>query len=198
MNTARLDKFLWASRIFKTRTLAAAACKRGQVSIGGAQMKPSRMVKVGDIVDVRKPPITYSFRILQAIEHRVGAKLIPEILENVTAPEQYELLEMNRISGFVGRARGTGRPTKKERRALDDFADTAADIPVFFSDFDLDDDDEDTIFTIVNGSTTLPQTIVLNRRGEVIYNRVGSVTSEMLEALYKQADASVPAAPADN
>ena len=143
MNTARLDKFLWASRIFKTRTLAAAACKRGQVSIGGAQMKPSRMVKVGDIVDVRKPPITYSFRILQAIEHRVGAKLIPEILENVTAPEQYELLEMNRISGFVGRARGTGRPTKKERRALDDFADTAADIPVFFSDFDLDDDDED-------------------------------------------------------
>ena len=143
MNTARLDKFLWASRIFKTRTLAAAACKRGQVSIGGAQMKPSRMVKVGDIVDVRKPPITYSFRILQAIEHRVGAKLIPEILENVTAPEQYELLEMNRISGFVGRARGTGRPTKKERRALDDFADTAADIPVFFSDFDFDLDDED-------------------------------------------------------
>ena len=142
-SSARLDRFLWASRIFKTRTLAAAACKRGQVSIGGAQMKPSRMVKVGDIVDVRKPPITYSFRILQAIEHRVGAKLIPEILENVTAPEQYELLEMNRISGFVGRARGTGRPTKKERRALDDFADTAADIPVFFSDFDFDLDDED-------------------------------------------------------
>ena len=144
-SAARLDRFLWAARIFKTRTLAAAACKRGQVSIGGAQMKPSRMVKVGEIIDVRKPPITYSFRILQAIEHRVGAKLIPEILENVTAPEQYELLEMNRISGFVGRARGTGRPTKKERRALDDFADTAADIPVFFSDFDfdLDDDDED-------------------------------------------------------
>ncbi len=143
--SARLDKWLWAARIFKTRTLAAAACKRGQVSVSGAQMKPSRMVKVGDIIDVRKPPITYSFRILQAIEHRVGAKLIPEILENVTAPEQYELLEMNRISGFVGRARGTGRPTKKERRALDDFADTAADIPVFFSDFDfdLDDDDED-------------------------------------------------------
>ena len=108
-------------------------------------MKPSRTVKVGDIVDVRKPPITYSFRILQAIEHRVGAKLIPEILENVTAPEQYELLEMNRVSGFVGRARGTGRPTKKERRALDDFSDSAADIPVFISDFDFDlgDDDEE-------------------------------------------------------
>ena len=143
--SARLDRWLWAARIFKTRSIAAAACKKGQVSIGGVQMKPSRMVKVGDIVDVRKPPITYSFRILQAIEHRVGAKLIPEILENVTAPEQYELLEMNRVSGFVGRARGTGRPTKKERRALDDFSDSAADIPVFISDFDFDlgDDDEE-------------------------------------------------------
>ena len=144
-SSARLDRWLWAARIFKTRSMAAAACKKGQVSIGGAQMKPSRMVKAGDVIDVRKPPITYSFRILQAIEHRVGAKLIPQILENVTSPEQYELLEMNRISGFVGRARGTGRPTKKERRALDDFADTAADIPIFIGDFDFDlgDDDDD-------------------------------------------------------
>ena len=140
---ARLDKWLWAARIFKTRTLAAAACKRGQVSIGGTQVKPSRMVKAGDIIDVRKPPVTYSFRILQAIEHRVGAKLIPEILENVTPPEQYEILEMSRISGFVGRARGTGRPTKKERRALDDYAATAADTPTFFADFDFDMDDEE-------------------------------------------------------
>ena len=143
MEQARIDKWLWAARIFKTRTLAAAACKRGQVSMGGAQMKPSRMVKVGDVVDVRKPPITYSFRIRQAIEHRVGAKLIPEILENVTAPEQYELLEMNRISGFIDRARGTGRPTKKERRALDDFGVQATDTPVFFADFDFDLDDDD-------------------------------------------------------
>ena len=143
--SARLDKWLWAARIFKTRTLAAAACKRGQVTVAGAQRKPSYMVRVGDVIDVRKPPVTYSFRILQAIEHRVGAKLIPEILENVTAPEQYELLEMNRISGFVGRARGTGRPTKKERRALDDYAATAADTPFFIGDFDFDlsDDEED-------------------------------------------------------
>ena len=140
---ARIDKWLWAARIFKTRTMAAAACKKGQVSVGGVQMKPSRTVKVGDVVDVRKPPITYSFRILQAIEHRVGAKLIPQILENVTAPEQYELLEMNRISGFVDRARGTGRPTKKERRALDDFGAQTADVPVFFGDFDFDLDDDD-------------------------------------------------------
>ena len=144
-HTARLDKWLWAARIFKTRTLAAAACKRGQVTVAGAQRKPSYMVRVGDVIDVRKPPVTYSFRILQAIEHRVGAKLIPEILENVTAPEQYELLEMNRISGFVGRARGTGRPTKKERRALDDYAANAADTPFFIGDFDFDlsDDEED-------------------------------------------------------
>lgn len=137
---ARIDKWLWAARIFKTRTLAAAACKRGQVTVSGTQVKPSRLVKVGEVIDVRKPPITYSFRILKAIENRVGAKLIPEILENVTAPEQYELLEMNRISGFVDRARGTGRPTKKERRALDDFNAFAADTPQFFSDFDFDID----------------------------------------------------------
>ncbi len=139
--TARLDKWLWAARIFKTRSIAAAACKKGQVSMAGSQLKPSRMVKVGDVIDVRKPPITYSFRILKAIEHRVGAKLIPEILENVTTPEQYELLEMNKISGFVGRARGMGRPTKKDRRALDNFTDSAADTPIFFSDFDFDLDE---------------------------------------------------------
>ncbi len=139
-NEARVDKWLWAARIFKTRTIAAAACKKGQVSIGGTQLKPSRTVKVGDIVDVRKPPITYSFKILQAIEHRVGAKLIPEVLENVTRPEQYELLEMSKISGFIDRARGTGRPTKKDRRALDDFKD---DTPIFFGDFDFDLDDDE-------------------------------------------------------
>ena len=135
---ARVDKWLWAARIFKTRSIAVAACKKGQVTMGGVALKPSRMVKVGDVVDVKKPPITYSFRILQAIEHRVGAKLIPEVLENITAAEQYELLEMSRISGFIDRARGTGRPTKKERRQLDDFHE---DTPIFFSDFDFDLDD---------------------------------------------------------
>lgn len=121
MEEARIDKWLWASRIFKTRSIAADACKNGRVAIGGVNVKPSRMVKVGETVSVRKPPITYSFRILKTIEQRVGAKLLPEIYENVTAPEQYELLEMTRISGFVDRARGTGRPTKKDRRSLDAF-----------------------------------------------------------------------------
>ena len=139
---ARIDKWLWAARIFKTRTIAAAACKKGQVSMGGTSLKPSRMIKAGDVVDVRKPPVTYSFRVLQPIERRVGAKLIPEILENVTAPEQYELLEMSKISGFVGRAKGTGRPTKKERRSLDDFRD---DVPEFFGDFEFDMEDEENV-----------------------------------------------------
>ena len=121
MEEARIDKWLWASRIFKTRSIAADACKNGRVTIAGVNVKPSRMVMVGETVSVRKPPITYSFRILKTIEQRVGAKLLPEIYENVTAPEQYELLEMTRISGFVDRARGTGRPTKKDRRSLDAF-----------------------------------------------------------------------------
>lgn len=136
---ARLDKWLWAARIFKTRTIAADACKNGRVMIDGVKMKPSRMIKEGDVLQVRKTPVTYSFKVLKAIQNRVGAKLVPEVLENVTTPDQYELLEMNRISGFVGRARGTGRPTKKERRELDDFVQ-----PAFFGDFDfLEDDLED-------------------------------------------------------
>ena len=135
---ARIDKWLWAARIFKTRTIAAAACKKGQVSRKGRTVKASRMIKVGDVIDVRKPPVTYSFRVLQAIERRVGAKLIPEILENVTAPEQYEILEMNKISGFINRAKGTGRPTKKDRRSLDEFQN---EVPEFFGDFDFDLDE---------------------------------------------------------
>ena len=138
-NEARIDKWLWAARIFKTRSIAADACKNGRVTIQGVNAKPSRPVKVGEVVAVRKPPVTYSFKVLKAIEMRVGAKRLPEIYENVTTPDQYELLEMNRISGFVDRARGTGRPTKKERRSLDAFIDPAME------GFDFDDweDDDD-------------------------------------------------------
>ena len=121
MEEARIDKWLWAARIFKTRSIAADACKNGRVTIGGVNVKPSHTVKAGETVSVRKPPVTYSFKILKPIEMRVGAKLLPEIYENVTPDDQYELLEMNRISGFVDRARGTGRPTKKDRRAMDAF-----------------------------------------------------------------------------
>ena len=121
MEEARIDKWLWAARIFKTRSIAADACKNGRVTINGVNVKPSHMVKVGETVAVRKPPVTYSFRIISTIEQRVGAKLLPGVYENVTPQDQYDLLEMNRISGFVDRARGTGRPTKKERRAMDAF-----------------------------------------------------------------------------
>ena len=137
---ARIDKWLWAARIFKTRSIAAAACKKGQVSMGSMQLKASRMIKAGDVINVRKAPITYSFRVLQPIERRVGAKLLPEILENITTPDQYEILELSKISGFVGRAKGTGRPTKKERRSLDDFRD---EVPEFFGDFEFDLEDEE-------------------------------------------------------
>lgn len=101
------------------------------------------MIKPGEVIQVKKPPITYSFKVLQTIEKRVGAKLVQEMLENVTTPDQYELLEMNKISGFVDRARGTGRPTKKERRSLDKF-----NTPEYLDDldfeFDFDDDEEDS------------------------------------------------------
>ena len=134
---ARIDKWLWAARIFKTRSLAADACKSGRITLNGAQVKPSRTVKEGDEVGVKKSPVTYTFRVKQAIEKRVGAKLLPDILEDITTPEQYEILEMQLISAFVGRAKGTGRPTKKDRCALDDFAQNASeDMSSFLFDFD--------------------------------------------------------------
>ena len=136
MNEARIDKWLWAARIFKTRSIAANACKNGRVTMNGNHIKPSRMIKAGETIDGKKPPIVYSFKVLQPIEQRVGAKLIPEIYENITDPKQYEILQMSRISGFVDRAHGTGRPTKKERRALDAFVD-----PMMFG-FDEDDNEE--------------------------------------------------------
>jgi len=117
----RIDKWMWATRIFKTRTIALEACKKNRVMVNDIPAKPSRMIKVGDIVQIRKPPVTYSFKVLDLTSNRVGAKLVPRYLENITPPEQYEILELQKISGFVDRARGAGRPTKKERRELDDF-----------------------------------------------------------------------------
>ena len=109
MNEARIDKWMWAVRIFKTRTIAAEACKKGRISINGALAKAARTVKPGDVM-----------------------------MENVTTPEQYELLEMSRISGFVNRAKGTGRPTKKDRRSLEEFTE-----PEFLDDFDFEFDFEE-------------------------------------------------------
>ena len=134
---ARIDKWLWAVRIYKTRSIAAEACKKGHVSIGDRTAKPAHNIRVGDIVNVKKAPITYSFRVLKCAENRVGAKLVPELMENITSQEQYEILEMSRISGFVDRARGTGRPTKKERRDLDQFVEEGYGME--FEEFDFDE-----------------------------------------------------------
>lgn len=134
----RVDKWLWATRIFKTRSIATDACKKGRVTILGVTVKPSHTVKVGDVIVVRKPPISYSFEVLGIIENRVGAKLVPEYLKNITPKEQYDLLEMTRISGFVNRQKGLGRPTKKEGRELAKFTDFT-----FMGFDDYEDFDED-------------------------------------------------------
>ena len=136
----RIDKWLWATRIFKTRTIASDACKKGRVTIKGQNVKPSHGIRVGQVVEVRKPPVTYSFEVLGLIENRVGAKLVPNYLKNVTSRDQLELLEMVKISGFVNRQKGLGRPTKKEGRELAQFTEIA-----FFGFDDFDDDffDED-------------------------------------------------------
>ena len=137
-NEVRIDKWLWATRIFKTRTIAVEACKKGRVSIQNIPVKASRMIKVGEVIQVRKPPVTFSFKVLALTEKRMGAKAVPEYLENVTTPDQYEILELSRINGFINRAKGTGRPTKKECRDLQKFL--ASDDDAF--DFDFEDDED--------------------------------------------------------
>lgn len=129
-------------RVFKTRTIATDACKKGRVMMGGTAVKPSRAIKEGDIIDVRKPPITYTFRVKALTQNRLGAKLVPDYLENITPQSQYDLLEMTRISGFVDRRKGLGRPTKREGREMARFReDTYAD--TYFLDFEDIDDEED-------------------------------------------------------
>lgn len=133
----RVDKYLWAMRIYKTRSIATDACKCGRVKMNGVEIKPSRAFHVGDVFTVRKGPITYTYRILQLASNRLGAKMVPEYLQDITPKEQLELLELARYAAQSGRDRGTGRPTKKDRR----------DIEQFFSD-DYDDllDEDDDLF----------------------------------------------------
>lgn len=117
----RIDKWLWAVRLFKTRTLASEACKKGKVIIQNIQVKPSRNVKVGDVISIKRNPILFSFKVLALSENRMNAKLVSGFMENVTTPDQLELLELAKLAGQSGRDRGAGRPTKKERRDLEDF-----------------------------------------------------------------------------
>lgn len=128
-------------RVFKTRTIATDACKKGRVTMGGNPVKPSRSIKEGDIIDVKKPPITYTFRVKAVTGNRLGAKLVPDYLENITPQSQYDVLEMSRISGFVDRRKGLGRPTKRDSRELSRFKEESFTADDFFLDWE-DDDDE--------------------------------------------------------
>ena len=130
---------MWAMRIFKTRTIATDACKKGRVLMGGVAVKPSRTIKEGDIINVRKPPVTYSFRVKALAQNRLGAKLGPVYMENITPKSELDLLDVVRISGFIDRRKGLGRPTKREGRDLAEFTDSLSD--GWDIDF-LDDDDE--------------------------------------------------------
>ena len=132
----RVDKYLFAMRIYKTRSIAADACKKGRVKMNGTELKPSRSFHIGDVFTVRKGPITYTYKVLQLSANRLGAKLVPEYMQDITSADQLELLELARLAAQSGRDRGSGRPTKKDRR----------DIITFVSDdysFDLDDFDDD-------------------------------------------------------
>lgn len=137
----RIDKWLWAMRLFKTRALATDACKKGRVIMNNSPVKPSKTVKVGDVVSVKKQPVLFSFKVLALTQNRVGAKLVPEYMQNVTSQDYLELWDLLKMDRANARAKGLGRPTKKERRALDGFVD---DTPFFVDDqWCLDDDDFD-------------------------------------------------------
>ena len=133
----RIDKWLWATRIFKTRSIATDACKKGRVMVDGVCIKPSRNIKIGDTISVRKPPVTYTFEVTGLTEARIGAKLVPQYLINKTTKDQYELLDMVKISGFVNRQKGLSSTTKKEGRELAHFTEEMS-----FTDFDWDFDDD--------------------------------------------------------
>ncbi|MCR5710185.1 MAG: RNA-binding S4 domain-containing protein [Bacteroidales bacterium] len=132
MDSVRIDKFLWAIRVYKTRTDATDACKGGKVNIGGADVKPAREVKAGDVVTVRKGPILYTYKVLAPLEKRVGAKDVATYAENLTPQSELDKLHAPVETFFIRRDRGTGRPTKKERRDMDSLYNS------FFSDGDPD------------------------------------------------------------
>ncbi len=118
MDSIRIDKWLWAVRIYKTRTQAGEACKGGKVKIDGQNAKASREVKVGDIIEIQQKGILRKVQIVKAVKNRVSAKLVPELLKDLTPAEEYEKLEMLNQLNQEKRDRGIGRPTKKDRRTI--------------------------------------------------------------------------------
>ena len=148
MADARIDKFLWAIRAFKTRTDATDACKGGKVKVAGVNAKPSKEVKPGDVLTVKKGSVTYTYKVLQPLERRVGAKLVPEYALNLTPAAELEKLRAPVETFFITRDRGAGRPTKKDRREIEDawdaidFSDIPDDVAARFG---LSDEEIDTL-----------------------------------------------------
>jgi ribosome-associated heat shock protein Hsp15 len=126
-SSARIDKWLWMVRIYKTRSLATEECKKGRVRLNDSEIKPSREICAGNIITVRKPPVTYSYVVKDIPKSRVGAKLVNEYLDNITPQEELDKLTPGFMAFQGYRQRGTGRPTKKERRTLDEVLDTHQD-----------------------------------------------------------------------
>ena len=119
MDSTRIDKYLWAIRVYKSRTDATDACKGGKVKLNGQDVKPAREVKPGDLVTARKGQVLFTFRVLDLIDKRVGAALVPRYAENLTPPEEMEKMRAPVETFFFKRDRGAGRPTKKDRRQMD-------------------------------------------------------------------------------
>ncbi len=131
----RIDKFLWSVRLYKTRSIATEAVKRGLVQMNGHSIKSSRVIKVGDIVQIKQSPIYRHFLVLNTLSNRVGAPLVANYIRDVTPKEQLDLLEATRLADSLNRKKGLGRPTKKERRDIDSFSTD------FFDDFEFDLED---------------------------------------------------------
>ena len=123
----RIDKFLWSVRIYKTRSIASDECRKGRIVINDIQIKPSRIVLKNEIITVKKPPVNHSYRVIEPIENRVGAKLVAQFIEDLTPEEEKLKLEIAHSGGIVYRDKGTGRPTKKERRQIDRIKDNFQD-----------------------------------------------------------------------
>ncbi len=148
MEEVRIDKYLWAIRVFKTRTEATDACKGGKIRVNGADTKPSKMVKPGDVIVARKGAVTYTYKVLALLDKRQGARLVPDFAENLTPAEELAKLRAPVETFFLKRDRGAGRPTKKDRRQMDGlWSSLSFDVPDdiaerFAADFGFDEDDE--------------------------------------------------------
>lgn len=149
MEEVRIDKYLWSIRVYKTRTDATDACKGGKVRVNGADIKPSKAVKVGDTIVARKGPVTYTYKVVQLVDKRQGAKRVPEYAENLTSAEELAKLRAPVETFFLKRDRGAGRPTKKDRRQMESlWGNLSFDVPDDIAermalDFGFDDSEDD-------------------------------------------------------